>query len=226
MALIAKESSGKEIPPAPEGTHVARCIMLVDMGTQENVMFKKWAPKCRITFELPEEKFVFDEQRGPEPYVVGNDYTLSTADRSNLRKMLKSWRGRDFTAEEVKEFQLKNILDKPCLLTIGHRHKDDGRVFAEILSIGPLMKSMVAPPRILPLVYYEIEQGKDDTYKTLPEWIRDRVNKCQEWQPKDVSQNKIDSADVPMPHTQRDDTAAEAAMALAPVGAGETETPF
>lgn len=204
MALIATEGSGKEIPPAPEGTHVARCIMLVDLGTQENKMFGKWARKCRIAFELPEEKYTFDEARGPEPYVVGNNYTLSTGDKSSLRKFLKAWRGRDFTPEELKAFDMKAIVGKPCLLTLGHKSREtDGRVFAEIVSISPLMKGQQAPPQVLPTTVFEVEEGRDsENFKKLPEWIRKEIEKCQEWQPAKIEDRDVPSA--PMPHAIRE----------------------
>jgi hypothetical protein len=215
MALIASESQQKTYPPAPEGTHIARCIMLVDMGTQLNPLFGKWARKARIAFELPNEKAVFDETKGAEPYVVGNNFSLSLDSKSNLRKFLKGWRGRDFTADELKAFDLKTILDKPCLLTLGHKHKttDSGdRVYAELLNVSPLMKGMDCPPRILPLICYEIEQGKScAAFESLPEWMRKEIEKCREWTnpPIQNTASQIDDNDVP-----------EMAMA------GENNSPF
>lgn len=216
MALIASESSQKSFPPAPEGTHMARCIMLVDMGTQLNPMFGKWARKARIAFELPTEKAVFDEQRGLEPYVVGNNYSLSLDSKSNLRKLLKAWRGREFTAEELKGFELKNILGTPCLLTIGHKQKaDSDKVYTEILNVSPLMKGMTCPERILPLTMYEIEQGKScPAWEALPDWMKKEIEKCREWTnpPIPNTASQIDDSDVP--------------VGLEPVLAGENNSPF
>lgn len=183
-------------------------------------MYHNWARKCRIAFELPDERFTFDEKRGPEPYVVGNYYTLSTGEKGNLRKLLKAWRGRDFTPEELKEFDLKSIIGKPCLLTIGHSEpKKDGRVYPEILSISPLMKGQQAPEQVIPNTVFEIEQGKDcDAFRKLPEWIRKEIEKCEEWQPKKIEDSDV--PDAPMPQALREQ---EAGVLTPPTG---TDTPF
>lgn len=212
--LIASEQTVKQFPPAPEGMHLARCISVIDMGTQQSLMFNKWTRKVRIGFELPEEKQVFDEQRGAEPYVVSQGFSLSLDSKSNLRKFLKGWRGRDFTSEELKAFDLKTILDKPCMLTIGHKTKTtDGseRTYAEIVGIGPLMKSMTSPDRVMPLTVYEIEQGKDAIFEALPDWIKKQIGQCQEWNPPKPNGTKIDPADVPvnMPHVARETVPAD-----------------
>jgi hypothetical protein len=210
MALLASESTGKEFPPAPAGTHIARCILLVDMGTQENTMYGKKERKCRIGFELPDEKMVFDEKRGEEPYLVSQNFSLSLGSKANLRKFLKAWRGRDFTAEELKQFDLKTIIDKPALLSVGHQTKQiDGqdRTYAQIVSIGPLMKGQSCPARVLPLTVYEIEQGRDAAFAALPEWMRKQIEKCDEW---NAPAPKIESADVPdapMPSALREEEA-------------------
>lgn len=47
--------------------------------------------------ELPTELRVFSEKKGEQPLVIDKEYTLSMAEKSNLRKDLKLWRGKEFT---------------------------------------------------------------------------------------------------------------------------------
>ncbi|WP_349814402.1 phage replication initiation protein, NGO0469 family, partial [Neisseria gonorrhoeae] len=48
------------------------------------------------------------------PYLISRRYTASLHSKSQLATDLKSWRGRDFTPEERDNFDLRNILGKPC----------------------------------------------------------------------------------------------------------------
>ncbi|WP_431522800.1 phage replication initiation protein, NGO0469 family [Neisseria gonorrhoeae] len=62
--------------------------------------------------------------------------------KSQLATDLKSWRGRDFTPEERDNFDLRNILGKPCLLSIAHQESSDGKTtYANISAISNKMKS-------------------------------------------------------------------------------------
>ena len=79
---------------------------------------KKKAHKVMLTWELPEELAVFNEDKGPEPYSVSKTYTLSMHEKSTLRKDLESWRGKGFTELEAAKFDITKLLGVPCLLTI------------------------------------------------------------------------------------------------------------
>lgn len=54
--------------PAPEGNHPARCLSLIDLGTQKSTFQgkEKALRKVLITFELPEETHVFKEGEAPQ----------------------------------------------------------------------------------------------------------------------------------------------------------------
>ncbi len=108
MGLIAKTTGGSDMTPAPEGTHLARCVQVVDKGTQVSDFYKKAYHKVMIGWELPEELNPDDENL---PYLVWGHYTVSLSDNANLRHMLESWRGKRFTAEELDGFNLRNIRD-------------------------------------------------------------------------------------------------------------------
>ena len=49
---------------------------------------------------IPDEKAIFDEEKGLQPFVLSKGHTLSLYEKANLRHNLESWRGKQFTAEE------------------------------------------------------------------------------------------------------------------------------
>lgn len=117
--------------PAPEGVHDAVCVDVVDLGLVEVTWKGKTnkSHKVRITWELDKEM-----PEGKGRFIAMNRYTFSMDKKSNLRKMLKSWRGRDFTNEEMNGFDLEKIVGVPCQLVISHNEKD-GTIYANVESV-------------------------------------------------------------------------------------------
>jgi hypothetical protein len=179
MALKVKEKGG-DFKPAPAGNHLARCIGVVDLGTQYSPRFDKASKKLRISWELPNETHVFNPDKGPEPFVVGREFTASLNKNSALRPLLESWRGRAFTAAELEGFELKKLIGAPCLINIVHETVE-GKTYANIASVSQLVKGTQMPPQQLAGHYYEIEQGRDEAFNNLPEWLQEKIEGCEEW---------------------------------------------
>jgi hypothetical protein len=179
MALLVKEKGGN-YTLTPPGNHVARCVWAIDFGTQHSARYDKDTKKLALFWELPNEKHTFKEEDGPQPFMVRREFTASLSKKSNLRAFLESWRGRAFTKEELEGFELSKLVGQPCMVNVIHEEGED-RTYANIASVSQLMKGYNAPPQITPPVFYEIEQGKNDTYLSLPEWIREKIAACNEW---------------------------------------------
>lgn len=201
MSLTAKDKgSGGE--PCPAGNHIARCIQVIDLGTQ--VVPYQDGPKevyqVRITWELPKETKVFREENGPEPYVLSQKYTLSLHKKSNLRRDLESWRGRAFSEQELSGFDLRNILDKPCLLSVIHREKN-GNTYANIGAISAVPKGMECPPRVNDLLSFDLETRDMAVFARLPEFIQNAVKASLEWSrqdhPSHVPVESLDDSSMP-----------------------------
>lgn len=176
---IAKESSN--FTPAPPGTHIARCFGCVSLGTQHSELFAD-AYKIMLMFELPFEMIKTGE--GEMPMTVSKEYTLSLNKKANLRKHLDSWRGRAFTEEELKGFDVNKVVGAPCQITIVHGVSGTGNAYAKIESITGLAKGMTCPDQVHNTIKFEIEEGRTTTFSALPEWIRKKIEACEEWKPK------------------------------------------
>lgn len=173
---IAKETSSFE--PAPAGTHVARCFGCISLGTQHSEMYAD-SFKVMLLFELPYE--IINTQDGEMPMTISKEYTLSLGKKSNLRKHLDAWRGRPFTQEELQGFDVAKVVGAPCQLTIVHVEKTGGGTYAKIEAITGLSKGTTCPAQVHKSVTYEIDQGMDETYKSMPEWIQKKIAACEEW---------------------------------------------
>ena len=207
MSLNASAKSGTVSTPAPAGAHIARCVRVVDLGTQisDGQYGVKVQPKLMLTWELPNELHVFKEENGPEPFVVSQEYTLSLGEKAKLRAHLQAWRGKPFTNEELEGFDVSKLAGVPCTLNIIHAVSEkNGNVYANIASIAPMMKGLTCPPAILPVIVYDIAEKRSKKFEALPEWVRNKIANCNEWkagesQTADADQASHSSATEPDP---------------------------
>lgn len=136
--MIVTDSGGTSFAPCPAGSYLARCARIIDLGTQATDYQgqAKHARKVLISFAVLDDEVRRDNG---EPYLLSKRYTASLHEKAGLRKDLASWRGRDFTPEELKGFDLRDILGKSAFVSVVEVAKD-GKTFA---NIGALMR----PPK-------------------------------------------------------------------------------
>lgn len=200
---IAKESGGN-FTPAPEGTHLARCFAVIALGTQKSEMYAD-ACKVMLCWELPGERITFDGKEAP--MTISKEYTLSIGKKANLRRDLESWRGRAFTKEELEGFEVSSVLQTPCLLSITHKTSAKGNTYAAIQTVSKPPKGMDCPKLHHEAVIYEVESGKNDVFEKLPEWIRKKIEQCEEWchPPIDREEAEPEPPPAPAPVPDEDD---------------------
>lgn len=185
--LIAADSGGGDFKRVPAGVFAARCFSVIDLGTQV-VEFQgdvKHQRKVQLSWELYGEDDAGEPlvTEGNEPMSISKRYTLSLSEKSKLRPDLEAWRGKPFTEEELKGFDLHNLLGVPCFLNITHTEKNN-KTYANVASITPLPKQMreSIPSQNNKNRIYTITDGKNDVYQSLYDKLRETIDKAVEWQ--------------------------------------------
>ena len=181
--MKAYDKGGNDFQQAPAGTHIGRCIRLIDLGTHYNEMYKVDRHQVYIGFELPNERMKWTDENKVEhegPFMVSGFYTLSLSEKSKLRPLLASWRGRDFNEAELDGFEMKNILDKPCMLNIIHETKNK-KTKAVIAAIMPPMKGANIPDRENDLLFFSLEEYSSTEFEKVPKGMQKIVQESQEW---------------------------------------------
>jgi hypothetical protein len=199
--IIATSAGGSNYEPIPAGTYVARCYSMIHMGTvKESYMGEeKFVNKVRLTFELPTELKVFKEENGEQPQVISKEFTLSLGEKSNLRAFLNSWRGKALTEEECKSFDIAVLAGKACTLSIIHKtSKVSGKTYAEIASIGGVMKNMEVPALINPQIVFSVNNFDQVAFDSFPDFIKEKIASSQEYQ----ALQKSAPAPAPEPEVQ------------------------
>ena len=177
-----KWNEGGQYENPPSGSHVARCIKLIDLGTQPVTYNNetKYQRKVMITFELSEclmEGIYKPEVKG-KPFAVSRRYTQSLDPKAALRKDLESWRGRKFTKEDIAKFDPKGMLGKPCMINLVEQGE-----YVNIGGISPVPKSMQVPKQINPSTFFSLEENEfdQDVFGKLPDKTRETIGSSPEF---------------------------------------------
>lgn len=176
-----KDSGGGDFEQPPIGTHVARCVKMIDIGTQKGeyqglATFKR---QVIIGWELPNELMTTGEYAG-KPFGVSKFYTASLSEKANLRADLKNWRGRDFTPEELGGFDAKNILGKPCMLSL--TSTDKGKI--KVTGVMALPKGTQVPDQVNDTLYFSLEpdEFKQEVFDSLSDGYKKMIQVSPEYQ--------------------------------------------
>jgi hypothetical protein len=163
-----KDSGGSEFQQPPVGTHLGICIKVIDLGTQDGEYQGRPTSKRQvlITFELPNE-LMTGENEG-KPFIASKFYTASLSEKANLRHDLENWRGRAFTAQELNGFDSKNILGKPCLLSLTETEKKKVR----ITGIMAVPKGTNIPPAVNQLTHFSLDEFDANTFESISDGIK------------------------------------------------------
>lgn len=164
--IIAKDNQ-KEYTPAPEGLHQAVCVDVEDLGPVETQWGYK--PMVKVRWQL-DQTYLDEESQEQKRYVATARYNLTLNEKSNLRKHLEAWRGKKFTAEELKGFDLEKLIGVNCQLQIIHHIADGGRTFANVQAIVPLGKGMT---KIHPENYVRMKDRANKDEQLDPEPAED-----------------------------------------------------
>ena len=186
-SLIASDSGNSDFKRVPAGVFAARCWSMVDLGTQRvefqgDVLFQR---KVQIGWELfgedeNGEQLVTDDGL---PMVISKRYTLSLSPKSRLRPDLEAWRGRPFTDEEAKGFDLHALIGAPCMINVTHT-KRNGKTYSNVASLTPLPKALrdTLPATGNEPRFYVISDGENDVFDSFHDKLRETIMQAEEWQ--------------------------------------------
>lgn len=166
MALKVSETAIFTL--ASVGLHNAICDMVVDLGNQQTKFGVK--QQTILGFELPD--CLTDDGK---PQTIREKLTMSLNPKSKLRPIVAGMRGRDFTAEEAKSFDLSVVICKACKLLIQHTQSDDGKTYAHISATAKPDKGQTTVLYNEPLVF-DMDAPDEAVKAKLPEWIRKLID--------------------------------------------------
>ncbi len=166
MSLISKTGASDDFKLVPEGTHLARCYLMVDIGLQETVYGDK--EKVVLGWEIPEQ--LTDDGR---PLIIYSTYTNSMHEKSNLRRDIENWRGKKLTDDESRAFDLRNVLGHPCQLSIVH-NENNSRTYANVQAVTGIPKGLPVAEAVNDVICFDLDADGD--VSILPDWLQRKVS--------------------------------------------------
>lgn len=207
------EDKGDNFERCPPGLHLARCYRIIDLGTQKSEYMgqTKYLHKIMIGWEIhgsreDGSKLAMKDNR---PFAIFKNYTLSWSEKANLRLDLQSWRGRQFTEEEMRRFDLKNVLGAWCMLNIIERPAKTGnKIYSNVDSIAPVpavIKQSGLPDAVNKNEIFNLNEPDMDLFNTFSDNLKAKITSSPEWQKLQVQSKAQTSVPAPASEFEDDD---------------------
>ena len=183
------EDKGGSFESTPPGMHLARCYRIVDLGTQKTEYMGqvKFLHKIMLGWEIhgTDDAGKPIRMRDGRPFAIFKNYTLSWSDKANLRIDLQLWRGKPFTNEEMRRFDLKTVLGAWCMLNVIERAGQDGKMYVNVSAVSPvpsMIKQAGLPQAVNPNEIFNLEEPDMDLFNKFSEHLKRKIEASPEWQ--------------------------------------------
>lgn len=189
MAFIAKDSGGGDFKKVPPGVYIGRCYSLIDLGTQlsSGQYGEKMQHKIKISWEL----FGEDDAGQPltilidgneMPLTISKNYTVSLHEKAGLRKDLAAWRGKDFTEEEARGFDVLKLMGAYCMVncTIS---ETNGKTYTNVAGLTPLPGALknAKPAAVHNNIIFDLEKPDMKLFEAFYDKLKDQIKHSPEW---------------------------------------------
>lgn len=180
MAIIVSANEGQGYTPIEEGVYMALCYGLVDLGDVFSEQYNKCSPRFTILWELVGAGTIKLEDGREINRSISKTYGKSLGPKSNLRKDLRAWRGREFTDEELAKFDMASILGVPCQIQIVNSTSNE-KTYSNIAAIMNLPKGMPKPQPTQDILKWDFDENTldDEAWNALPNWLREQIMKSE-----------------------------------------------
>lgn len=182
-----KDRAKPKAPPVEPGVYMAVCIGFIDLGEQYSEMFKSYSNKGMYVWELVGETIEIDGEQKPRQ--LSKEFTISSSNKSNLRKFIESWNSKSYSDDEFLEFDLFDQIGKPCQLNVV---LNESKEYSNVDNLMPLPKGFPAPTTATEFIKWDMEHWDDELFKKLPEWIQEKIKKSSQYQKQHAPETSIE----------------------------------
>lgn len=171
----------------PEGEMLVRVLRLIDLGTQDGYQGSQEL-QLRITYECVEDVQTFKRKDGTEitgPSLLDFSYTQKLSSSAKFFKMCKATVGT--AAVDKEDFDPSDIVGKYLMLELEHKTSQQGNKYVKITDHFRAAKDDVEAVKDIESdnasFAWWLEEGTDwDVFDTFPEFIRDMITSCPEYE--------------------------------------------
>lgn len=177
----------RELIPEFVGDFV-RCIAVIDLGTQSSEWkgVKKSAPEVAYGFEIlsvDSEGKPIKSSKG-KTFVHWTTFKRMMSDKANLRKFLAAWRGRDYSADELKSFSVTKASGQYGLGSLSHNKSEKNDKIYENLQLSPIPKAVdqkSIPKGEVEPFWFKFADPNVEALKKIPNWMQKKIKAAPEY---------------------------------------------
>lgn len=182
------EDKGGNFERCPPGMHLARCYRIIDLGTQKSEYMgqTKYLHKIMLGWEIhgTDDSGQPLRMKDGRPFAIFKNYTLSWSEKANLRLDLQAWRGKPFTQEEMRKFDLKNVLGAWCMLNIIETDRD-GKTYTNVNGVTPvpsIIKQSGMPAEVNKKELFNLSDPDMEMFQGFSDNLKAKIQSSPEWQ--------------------------------------------
>jgi len=183
------EDKGGSFESTPPGLHLARCYRIIDLGTQKSEYLGqvKYLRKVMLGWEIhgSDDSGAALKMKDGRPFAMFKNYTLSWAEKANLRADLQSWRGKPFSQEEMRRFDLKTVLGAWCMLNVIEKQGNDGKTYVNVNGITPvpsMIKQAGLPTAVNKNEVFMLDTPDMEMFNTFSDNLKKKIMATPEWE--------------------------------------------
>ena len=189
MGFIASDAGGGSFKRVPSGVFIGRCYSLIDLGTQmSNGQYgEKFQHKLRIGWELFGEDdngapLTIDVDGREMPMTISKSYTVSMHEKARLRADLAAWRGREFSEEEAKAFDVSKLVGAYCMVNVT-TSETNGKTYSNVAGLTPLPGALknAKPAPVHSMQLFDLDKPNMELFGTFHEKLQEAIKKSPEW---------------------------------------------
>ncbi len=189
MGFIATDSGGGNFKRVPQGVFVGRCYSLIDLGTQRSVgqFGEKLQHKIRLSWELldvdeNDQPLTVDVDGKQMPMTISKSYTVSLHEKASLRKDLAAWRGKDFTEEEAKAFDVSKLVGVYAMVNVTIS-ETNGKTYSNVAGLTALPNQLKnnKPAPVHENQLFNLDNPDMKLFNGFYEKLQDVIKSSPEW---------------------------------------------
>lgn len=189
MGFIAKDNGGGNFKRVPSGVYIGRCYSLIDLGTQltSGQYGEKMQHKLRIGWELFGEDdsgapLTVDVDGRDMPMTISKSYTVSMHEKARLRADLAAWRGREFSDEEAKAFDVSKLVGAYCMVNVT-TSETNGKTYSNVAGLTPLPSALknAKPDPVHEVLLFDLDAPDMSIFDSFHEKLQEAIKRSPEW---------------------------------------------
>jgi len=191
----------------PNGTHTARLIKIIDLGTQE-LTFKNDDGSDKLperqfvlTFETPTQKAVFKTENGSQPFLISKTmaFKISSEEATNISTLTKVFKA---TKGNLKDKNIFSLLGELLAITTEENKKGYAQIVNFTALSNDLDKNSEKFEQVNESQALYLEADIDyDLLNTLPKFLVDKIVVSPEYakaKAKEKQAGKVEAGELPV----------------------------